>query len=208
MTTATRPIEGIVPLDNGAHMSAREFIERYEATEPSRTAELIEGVVYVASPLSHDHGDHHHPLAGWISVFCAGRSDVRGSDNATVKLDPRNVPQPDIHLRYVQSTRNRREGKYLAGAPELVAEVAVSSQSIDLHEKLEAYRRNGVQEYIVWRVYDGELDWLSLEDGQYVRLEPDASGVVNSKIFPGLRLAVQALLDGDMNTVLATQQNA
>ena len=69
-----------------------------------------------------------------------------------------------------------------------------------------AYRRNGVQEYIVWRVHDRAIDWLALEQGEYVRLESDERGIVHSKVFPGLRLAVQALIGGDMATVLKEQQ--
>ena len=101
---------------------------------------------------------------------------------------------------------NRFVDKYLEGPPELVAEIAVTSQSIDLHDKLVAYRRNGVQEYIVWRVHDRAIDWLSLEHGEYVRLEPDERGIVHSKVFPGLRLAMHALIGGDMATVLTEQK--
>ncbi len=52
------------------------------------------------------------------------------------------------------------EDNYLEGAPELVAEVAASIASIDLHDKKRIYRRNGVQEYIVggcWR-----RNWIGL----------------------------------------------
>lgn len=40
---------------------------------------------------------------------------------------------------------------YIEGAPEVVVEIAASSASYNLHYKKEAYRRNGVQEYIVWQ---------------------------------------------------------
>ncbi len=205
MTTATREARGILPLENGAHLSAQEFMERYEASGPDLKAELIEGVVYVASPVSLDHGDPHADLVGWLTIYRSTHPGVRVSNDATIRLDEKNVPQPDVHLRYTQSENNRRVGKYLHGAPELAAEVAVSSASIDLHEKLGTYRVHGVQEYIVWRVYDEAIDWFTLTDSGYERLLPDDRGVVWSKIFPGLRLAVQALVDGDMATVLATQ---
>jgi Uma2 family endonuclease len=95
---------------------------------------------------------------------------------------------------------------YLRGAPELVAEVAASSASYDLNEKKETYRRNGVQEYIVWSVYDHQLQWLRLEAGQYVPMTPDEDGVIRSRVFPDLWLDVEALLKGDMAQVLATLQ--
>jgi Uma2 family endonuclease len=75
-----------------------------------------------------------------------------------------------------------------------------------LHDKLKVYRRNGVQEYLVWQVYDKRVDWFSLSEGEYVPLVPDESGVIHSQVFPGLRLAVAALLEGDLAKVLAELQ--
>ncbi|MEB3343019.1 Uma2 family endonuclease [Okeania sp.] len=49
---------------------------------------------------------------------------------------------------------DRKDG-YVEGAPELIVEISASSASIDLHDKLKAYRSNQVQEYLVWRFYDG-----------------------------------------------------
>ena len=187
-------------------MTRFEFERRYEASPPRVKAELIEGVVYVASPVGLPHADEHFRLITWLGVYAAQHPDVVGSDNATIRLDLDNEPQPDAHLRYRSSTRNRADDKYLEGPPELIAEIAVSSQSIDLHEKLVAYRRNGVQEYIVWRVSDQAIDWFSLEQGEYVRLEPDEHGIVHSKVFPGLRLAVAPLIRGDLAAVLNEQQ--
>jgi hypothetical protein len=85
-----------------------------------------------------------------------------------------------------------------------VGEVAVSTVSLDLHAKLPVYRRNGVKEYIVWRVADSELDWFVLREGNYERLEPTAGGVYKSEVFPGLWLDSAALLRGDGKQVLAT----
>ena len=88
------------------------------------------------------------------------------------------------------------------GAPELVAEVASSSASYDLHAKLNVYRRSGVQEYIVWRVFDGAIDWFVLEGGAYERLTPAEDGLYKSRAFPGLWLDAEALLRGDLARVL------
>jgi Uma2 family endonuclease len=198
----------IPALDSGARMTRFEFERRYEVSPPKLKAELIEGVVYVASPVSLAHGDEHFRLIGWLTAYTARHPDVIGSDNATIRLDLDNEPQPDAHLRYHASTKNQVVENYLEGPPELIAEIAVTSQSIDLHDKLVAYRRNGVQEYLVWRVSDRAIDWFVLEKGEYVRLPADERGVVHSRVFPGLRLAVHALIEGDMATVLAEQQRA
>ena len=95
---------------------------------------------------------------------------------------------------------------YVEGAPELIVEVATSCASIDLHDKLRAYRRNGVQEYVVWRTHERQIDWFELADGEYRLLAPDDAGIVHSRAFPGLRLAAGALLKGDLAGALAEAQ--
>lgn len=95
---------------------------------------------------------------------------------------------------------------YTEGAPELVAEVAASSAAYDLHDKKKAYRRNGVQEYIVWQIFENKLNWFHLSKGEYVPLEPDAAGILRSPLFSGLWLAVLSLLEGNMAQVLAVLQ--
>ena len=92
---------------------------------------------------------------------------------------------------------------YLTGPPELVVEVASSSASIDLRDKRRAYCRNGVREYLVWCVADRRLEWFCLEEDEYRAQSPDAQGVLHSRVFPGLRLPVEALLAGDSSKVLA-----
>jgi hypothetical protein len=74
------------------------------------------------------------------------------------------------------------------------------------YDKKWAYRRNGVRKYLVWRVYDRQLDWFSLEAGEYIKLEPDHEGVMRSIGFPGLWLATPQLLSGKINEVLAVLQ--
>jgi Uma2 family endonuclease len=91
----------------------------------------------------------------------------------------------------------------IEGAPKLVVEIATSTVSIDLHDKKAAYRQNGVQEYIVWRTLDREIDWFSLQDGDYIRLEPEKNGIIKSQVFPGLWLAVEAMLSSSMMDVLS-----
>ncbi|MCY7275131.1 MAG: Uma2 family endonuclease, partial [Phormidesmis sp. CAN_BIN44] len=66
--------------------------------------------------------------------------------------------------------------------------------------------RNGVQEYIVWQVYENQIAWFCLQEGEYIRLQPDATGMIRSRVFPGLWLAVDALLRGDLAIVLAELQ--
>src|SRR5208337_5041168 len=89
------------------------------------------------------------------------------------------------------------------GAPDLVAEVASSSASYDLGDKLKAYRRNGAGEYVVWRVLDRQIDWFVLHAERYKPLNPAADGILRSTVFPGLWLDPAALMRGDVNAVFA-----
>jgi len=128
-------------------------------------------------------------------------------DNPTVRLDAENEPQPEALLRIAvagQSTIS--EDGYVEGAPELIVEIAASSASLDLHEKLKVYRRNQVQEYLIWRVYDAAFDWFRLREGKYILLETNSEGILCSETFPGLWLAKAALLSGDLATVVSVFQ--
>lgn len=200
----------IPPLEAGDHLTRCEFERRYEARPEIKKAELIEGVVYMPSPVRiKGHGRPHGRIMTWLGTYVVATPGVDLADNTTIRLDLDNEPQPDALLRLEPEVGGRSqisEDDYLEGAPELVVEVAASSASYDLHEKLRAYRRNGVQEYVVWRVYDKQIDWFHLLDGEYVRLTPDADGMIHSRVFPGLRLAVAALLTGDLAAVLAEVQ--
>ena len=92
------------------------------------------------------------------------------------------------------------------GEPELVAEVAASTASYDLHDKLRAYQRNGVREYVVWRVLDRAIDWFVLRDDRYEPLALTSAGCYRSQVFPGLWLDPTALIRGDLARVLAVVQ--
>jgi Uma2 family endonuclease len=196
-----------IPLENGDSLTRPEFEKRYAAMPHVKKAELIEGVVYMPAALRfRGHGQPHANLVIWLGMYKIVTPKVELGDNATVRLDLDNAPQPDAILLIEGGQAQITEDDYIEGAPELVVEVAGSSAAYDLHDKKRAYRRNGVQEYLVWRVYERELDWFSLEAGKYTKLEPDEVGVIRSRVFPGLWLAVEALLSGDMEEVLAVLQ--
>jgi Uma2 family endonuclease len=191
-------------------LSRDEFERRYEAMPLLKKAELIEGVVYMPSPVrQRRHSRPHFHLITWLGTYEAATPGVEGGDNATARLDLDNEPQPDA-LLLIDPARGGQArisaDDYIEAAPELVAEVAASSASYDLHTKLNVYRRNSVKEYLIWRVLDRQLDWFVLRGSQYDQLAPDAQGWLRSEVFPGLWLDVAALLQGDMARVLAVVQ--
>ncbi len=200
----------IPALTSGDRLTRREFERRYEAMPENIKAELIEGVVYVASPVRFtSHGEPHTHIITWLGVYCAATPGVRMGDNTTVRLDPFNEPQPDILLRIEPAAGGRSritDDDYIEGAPELIVEIAASSAAYDLREKKIVYQRSGVLEYLIWQIYEQRLDWFYLHEDEYELLLPDATGITHSRVFPGLHLNVTALLAGDLARVLATLQ--
>lgn len=202
MAIATKTLPN---LESGDRLSREEFHQRYLERADIKKAELVEGVVYVASPVRASvHGEPNGCMIAWIGSYRARHPELRFGDHTTVRLDNRNEVQPDAYLlREVAGGPMIGEDGYIEGPPQLVVEIAASSVSYDLHDKKEAYRRNQVREYIVWRVLDQAIDWFRLEVGEYVRVEPDERGVIESTTFPGLRLNMPKMLAGDLAGVLA-----
>ena len=198
----------IPPLENGDKLTRWEFERRYQAMPHLKKAELIEGIVYMASPLRFEsHAEPHANIIGWLALYKAATPGVRLGDNATVRLDIDNEPQPDALLRIEKGGQSTiSQDDYVEGAPELIVEIAASSASYDVHQKLNVYRRNQVQEYLVWRFYEQEFDWFRLQAGEYIKLETDSDGIIRSQIFPGLWLDKNALLMGDLGKVLVILQ--
>ncbi len=155
------------------------------------------------------HAEPHAHLIIWLGTYQAGRQDVFLADNATVRLDLDNVIQPDALLRFTVECGGKssiNEDDYIEGPPELIAEVTASSAAYDLHDKMQACRRNGVSEYLVWLVRENEFRWHVLVDDQYRLLQPDLQGIISSTVFPGLRLDTQAMLKGEISQVLQVLQ--
>lgn len=214
-TTTQRAVEPILQstiplLENGDRLSRAEFERRYDAMPDLKKAELIEGIVYMAPPVSHQgHGKPQFDLIGWLGLYCAQTPGVEGGDNGSIRLDLSNMPQLDAFLM-VQPERGGQvrisKDDYPEGAPELVAEVGSNSVSYDLHIKLQVYQRNGSREYLAWRVRGQAFDWFVLREGRYDRLPLTPDGYYQSEIFPGLWLDPGALIQGDMTAVIRVLQ--
>jgi len=198
-------------LENGDRLTRSEFERRYAACDNIKKAELIEGVVYVASPVrATRHGEPHGIIITWLGVYCAATPGVNLQVDTTVRLDGNSEPQPDVLLRIEPEVGGNSiisEDDYIEGAPELIVEVAASSAAYDLNDKLNAYRRHGVLEYIVWQIYENRVDWFRLEAGRYVPLRPDDNGIISSIVFPGLWLSVLALRQRNLAEILAVLQS-
>jgi hypothetical protein len=210
----------VPPLVNGDHLDQPEFHRRYEATPPGFKAELIGGRVYVASPLHQPHAGNHARMSTLFGVYSARTAGVETFDNVTTILGIDSEPQPDLSMRIRTDHGGRfrvgeRPDGPAMGPPELVAEIAVSTESFDLFEKRDDYRKAGVAEYLVLcvRPEPGVLRAFDLSADREVPL--GRSGVFKSSAFPGLWVDGKALLAEDLARALrtlerglATQQHA
>ena len=197
-------------LEAGDRLTRAEFERRYDAMPHLMKAELIEGIVYMPAAVRfRGHGRPHSWMVAWLAHYESETPGLGAADNTSVRLDLDNEPQPDGVL-FIESQFGGQVtisgDDYIEGAPELAVEVASSSVSYDLGVKLTAYRRNGIREYLVWRVLDGEFDWFELRQGRYEKLAPDAAGILRGNVFPGLWLDTKALLAGELKSALATLQ--
>ncbi len=206
-TTASAPARAIPPLENGDRLTRPEFENRYERMPPGANAELVEGIVHMQAPVHVQHGQPHSAIIGWLFAYQASTPGIQLCDNTTLRLDADNEVQPDAMLRilpeYGGQSQTSTDG-FVEGPPELVVEIAASSASYDLHDKLNAYRRNGVCEYLVWKTFDQEVLWHVLQDGTYHVRPAGVDGLMKSLAFPGLSLDAKALLTSNWSQLLQT----
>ena len=191
-------------LQQGDVLSRAEFERRYAAMPSLKKAELIDGNVYMASPVRADqHGIPHVDLATLLRVYATKHPGLLVADNATVRLDTLNEPQPDLLLMREGGRARLDADGYISGAPEFIAEIASSSAAYDLHQKKRAYLRAGVSEYLVWIADENRLVWWRLIDDDYEEIPANEAGVMESIEFPGLLIDAGALTSGDLAAALA-----
>lgn len=211
MTARTLPTPvDVPPLENGDHLDYAEFERRWDNMPDLKKAELLDGVVYMPPPVSAGHhGNPHADLVTWLGIYRIQTPGVDQAADSTVRLSGDNGPQPDACLYVIRECGGSAwldvKG-YLHGAPELVAEVAASTVSYDLHQKLDVYRKNGVGEYLVHRTRDRTIDWFVLRNETYRPVPAGPDGVLRSPTFPGLWLDPAALARRDMVRVMAVLQ--
>ncbi len=192
------------PLEQGEHLDQKTFHERYSAMPKHVRAELILGVVHMPSPLKVPHSDGHLDAGRWLLEFEDMTPGVHLADNATVILGAEDEPQPDLCLRIRPEFggQTREVDGYIAGAPELIVEIASSTASIDLFEKKLAYARAGAREYLAFSVREPRAYWFVNRNGVFEPLVPKR-GIYRSEVLPGLWLDPAALIRRDRKKLLS-----
>ena len=183
---------------DGERLSRDEFLDLWEAMPEVKNVELIDGVVYVASPVGVEHGDETSLADFWLGYYALFTPGCQVGTNGTW-LMPNSAPQPDVSLRILPEYGGQTsiERKLGAGAPELVIEVALSSTDRDLGAKSRLYEASGVPEYVAILLKRPQVLWRRLVLGRFQDIEPGKDGIFRSHVFPGLWLDPEALLTGD-----------
>jgi Uma2 family endonuclease len=202
MSTAERVIP---PLRAGQELTVEEFLRWQEAMPELKFAELIDGVVYMPSPQTSDHGSSDFIVTTWLGTYAASTPGCRGGSQSTW-LMLQSAPQPDNYLwiRPPYGGQSTIQGEYHAGAPELAAEICLTSAAHDLGVKKALYQAAGVREYIGVLVDEEETRWHHLVKGVYQLCRPTPKGIFRSKEFPGLWLDAAALWADDIARLLRT----
>jgi hypothetical protein len=186
-------------LVEGQRLDQPTFHALYEAMPPGTRAELIDGVVYMPSPVGLEHGGAQVPVILWLDYYAERTPGVEAMSNATTILGWKSEPEPDglLRIRPDRGGRTSNERGFLHGAPELVAEVSKTSRYVDLGPKLDDYERGGVLEYIVRAIDPDEVHWFAQDRGALVQRSVGDDGLYRSAVFPGLWLDPIALMTGD-----------
>jgi Uma2 family endonuclease len=195
-------------LESGDRFSRAEFERRSRARPDLEKVELIEGVVYVASAVRVVHGLPDGCIHGWLAFYVAQTPGLLFLPNTSIRLDATNFPQPDALLACERTPEGQPRydaDGFFVGPPELIVEISASSASYDLHDKKQAYERNGVREYAVVIVEERRVAWFELRDGHYQE-QTACEGIHRSRQFPGLWLDSAALLDNSLPRLFATLQ--
>lgn len=198
----------MLPLVAGDHLTRAEFLRRWEEAPEIKRAELIGGQVYMPSPLSLSHAQMANLMGAWLATYASETPGCEAGQDATwYMLD--DAPQPDAHLRILVSHGGQSFVKddFGCGAPELAAEVALSSASYDLHQKRELYAQAGVKEYLAVLLKEKQVRWGRLVGARYQPMEHRPDGTLRSIVFPGLWLDPTALLALDSRRMLKVLRN-
>ncbi len=184
-------------LREGDRLTGAEFLRRWEAMPDLQHAELIDGVVFMASPVGRLHGALLVRIGGWLSAYCDVAHACEAASDSTWLMGTGDIPQPDAALRILPEYGGQSgdSGWMYRGAPELVVELTDSSTSRDLGAKLDLYRRAGVREYVTILLQTRQVIWRQLARGRYREMQPGEDGLYRSQAFPGLWLDPEAVWD-------------
>jgi Uma2 family endonuclease len=207
MATARRPArKPLPPLENGDQLDQKTFHARYEAMPEDCRAELIGGIVYMASPQKAQHSEAQQLTVRWLDEYAEATPGTKALVNNTQVLGPDSEPEPDGCLFIAPEYGGQvhlDENDYFNGSPELIVEVSWATESIDLNRKKLDYQKAGVREYVVLALRTQQVFWFVRQRGKFKEVPLPPDGIFRSRVFPGLWLDAEAMLRTDRRRVLA-----
>lgn len=152
-------------------------------------ADLIDGVIYMASPENTDANELFLWLVNLLSLYVRRKKlgKIFGS-RVACRLDDKNAPEPDIlFVATAHIHRVKRGG--IAGPADLAMEI-VSPESVerDYVKKRQQYERFGIREYWIIDEEERKVTLLRLDEkGKYRDVRP-RRGVYHSQVLIGFWL--------------------
>ena len=169
-------------------------------------ADLINGVIYMASPESVEHNDLVSWFDGVLRVFLEDRRLGRVTVNRVAyRLTERDAPEPDIAIVRAERQAIMKSG-HVAGAPDLAIEI-VSPDSIhrDYEEKRRQYDEAGVKEYWIIDPLDCSATFMVRGPSGLVGVHIE-NNIFRSQAVPGFWIDVRWLWERPLPFVLPTIQ--
>ena len=159
-------------------------------------ADLIDGVIYMASPDSRLNNSLGFFLAELIDGFDAAK-EIGGFtfiSRFACRISDLRSPEPDVG--YVRPERaDDVHELYMEGGPDIAVEiVARESRKRDYGEKLELYQEAGVEEYWIVDPLQQRVQFLRLIEGRYELAPLEDNRIYRSGVIPGFWLDVNWLL--------------
>jgi Uma2 family endonuclease len=169
------------------------FEEFLDLIPDGEKADLIDGVIYMASPDNTDASD----LTGWLGAILYTFVEMKGlgkvyQSRVAYRLGRKRGPEPDLGFVPKELEASRRRG-YIDGPPALAMEI-VSPESVgrDYVLKRAQYEQAGVREYWIIDPDEQRATLLVLRQGHYEEVAP-VDHVLASEVVPGFRLDVRWL---------------
>ena len=174
-------------------MTVEEF---YRLVPDGRKADLIDGVIFMASPDSL----RANELTIFVCWLMKGFVETRGvggsvlSSRFAFELSEIRAPEPDV--AYVRPERvHLLAERGMRGGPDVAVEiVSRESRNRDYGEKRQLYQDAGVTEYWIIDPVQQRVEFLVLQGGRYDIAPLEENRRFHSRALPGFWLDVQWLL--------------
>jgi len=164
------------------------FSDFLELIREDQKADLLDGVIYLASPENADHNDLLRWLTVVLDLFIEERKLGRLTINKVAyRLSDRTAPEPD--LAFVAANRiDRIKPGYVDGPPDLAVEI-VSPDSVDrdYEEKRRRYEASGVLEYWIIDPLESTATFLVREGDAFVE-QIAREHLYHSRVLEGFEL--------------------